>query len=328
MPRFAGMLLLLVCSAGCRAHRSSTPLPGRGDLDGAQNQYQVEARWSLEVGTMSGFSSLGRDPGGALWSTPENGEFLVPVELTSGAPGVAGPALGIAGVPPGWDVESLAWLEDGRVALGTETQEDGRTQDAVLIARRQGNSLRVEDRILLPYGLWNMRARRNRGIEGLCRVGRHLVAGVESVWQHEGRRLAPVAVYDLAAETWSPLSVELTTPTGRLSAVACRPIPMAASGRTSARPEVAALEVLAIERHFEVARIVRFEIPPGRPAGPSPSIRVDVVADLTTLLEDRPNPEGIELYAGTDRLVVMIDNNYGGIRGPTEVLVLRRVPQR
>jgi hypothetical protein len=52
------------------------------------------------------------------------------------------------------------------------------------------------------------------------------------------------------------------------------------------------------------------------------------VADLTTLLDDRPNPEGIELYPDTDRLVVMIDNDYGGIRGPTEVLVLRRVAQR
>lgn len=328
MLRATGLALLLTSSAGCGAVVPKTQRVGQGDNELGQTLYRLEARWSLEVGQMTGFSSLGRDSRGVLWSIPESEPFLVALDLEGEKPGMVEPSLRIIGTPSGWDVESLTWLADGRAALGTETKADGRAEDVVLLARREGDSLRVEDRLILPYRLWHMRARGNNGIEGICSAGRRLVVGVESVLLRDRKRFAPIAVYDFDAQSWSPLAVELTTPTGKLSAVACRLMPGADSARTGEPPQASTLEVLAIERHFDVARIIRFEVRPDRLGASSRSIRPTVLADITTLIDDRPNPEGLELYPDEDRLVVITDNNYGGVTGPTELLVLRRIPQR
>ena len=94
----------------------------------------------------------------------------------------------------------------------------------------------------------------------------------------------------------------LTTTTGKLSALDC--------WRDGARTWA-----VAVERHFAVTRLLRFEL-----GGADATITPEVLLDLGPILRGSLNLEGL-VRLPDGRLVAVVDNQYRTITGPDELLV-------
>ena len=273
------------------------------------------ARSIIAARSLTGLSDLTVDDDGKLWAVAERTRALVRME----ADGTGVRLVPLVGVPIRLDVEGLAWLGDGRFALGTESDDPRRTSDLVLFVRLVdgGARARVERSIALDYSRWPLRPNGNQGLEGVCRAGSALVVAVESV-SGSAHRFAPVAVRQLPDGSWTPYLVRLTTRTGKLSALSCLVRP----GRGGA------IDVLAVERHFGVARLIRFELPAAgaAPTGPvttpagterPPPARIApvLVADLAELLQQRENFEGL-VWDGDRDIALVVDNDWARVTGP------------
>jgi hypothetical protein len=204
--------------------------------------------------------------------------------------------------------QSLHALVAERVALATEADEGARTSDALLIGRLTAGRIEVVERRDLDYSIWPLDPLGNQGMEGLCRAGSHLVAAVETVIANPEERFAPIALHDLATSRWTPLLLRLTTRTGKISALACK-----LRGDHS-------IDVLAIERHFEVARLIRFRIP----HDPRPRVPLEpvVVADLDPAMIHQENFEGL-LWDGAGSFSLVVDNDWTHISGPNLLITAR-----
>jgi Esterase-like activity of phytase len=299
-------------SSGAAESRAASPETGAPGRPGPPARLSAPTRVVIDARGLSGLSDLTADGSGALWAVAERTRALVRMRTD----GSGARIVPVQGVPDLLDVEGLAWLDGDRVVLATESDDPRRTSDVLLFARAvDGARIVVERTLALDYGRWPISPHGNQGIEGLCRAGRALVAAVESVSGHDARRFAPVAVHDLARGGWTPYLVHLTTQTGKLSAVSCR-----MRGET--------IDVMAVERHFEVARLIRFELPgPGRetsapvtkPAGPErpPPVVIEpvLVADLAPLLLHEENFEGL-VWDGERAIALVVDNDWATVTGP------------
>jgi hypothetical protein len=262
---------------------------------------------AIEVPGVTGLSDLTADDTGRLWAVAERARRLVRMQPSGGSPRV----VALEGVPDRLDVEGIAWLGGGRFALATEADSPRRSSDLLLFARLTGRGTRVvvERQVALDYRLWPIEPRGNQGMEGLCKAGGALVVAIESVVGSGERRQAPVAVHHLASAGWTPYLVRLTTTTGKLSALSCR-------------ERGGAIDVMAVERHFEVARLIRFELPapaPSRAAPAAPVAPVEInpvlVANLAPLIEKRENLEGL-VWDGERSIVLVADNDWVAVVGP------------
>jgi len=243
----------------------------------------------------------GADSGGdgIVWLVPERRRVLLSLRDNGGGElALAEAPLPVEGVPPGLDTESLALLEDGRFVFGTEAQRT-RDKDTLLFAERRGERVVVVDTIELDYDGWGQRAPRNKGIEGLCAAGGKLLAGVEWVLEEGDRRRAPIAVYDLTERSWSYHRLALSSSTGKLASLWC----VAETERIAA---------WAIERHYGVVRILRFDLPLVGAARDLTPSRVLVLEDE----RDSLNFEGI--FRGSDGVLTLVSDNQLGvaIHGP------------
>jgi hypothetical protein len=240
--------------------------------------------------------------GDRLWAVPERVREVLLLDLE----GHVKQRLPLEGVPTGLDTESMTVLADGRLAFGTESQEGGRDADLVLFAERRDGRVVVTSRLVMPYALLGFSPAGNQGIEGLCRAGDLLVAGIERKGGPEPRQ-APVAIYDLTTARWTAATFPLTTATGKVSALAC-----------AGPPTDGHVALLALERHYGVSRVLAAEVPTAGGAGTS-----RIVLDLAPLLDPLPNLEG--LVVTRDALYLVNDNDNGGfVRGETELLRVRR----
>lgn len=253
-------------------------------------------RQELAAHGVSGLSDLAVDPQGRVWAVAER----VRVALRVDRPGAAPVAVPLLGVPDELDIEGMAWLDRETVALATEADVGARTGDVLLIARLGDRGLEVIERRELDYKLWPLDPIGNQGLEGLCRAGGALVASVETVIAEPDRRFAPIALHDLASGRWTPGLVRLTTRTGKISALACVPGPDHS------------IDVLAIERHFEVARLIRFSVPADLSTRPLEPV---VVADLGTMMIRQENFEGL-IWDGGRTFSVVVDNDWTHVTGP------------
>lgn len=258
-----------------------------------------------------GLSGLGRDPAGTFYAVPERVRRLLVFTFAGGRPVVGGPALPITGVPGGFDLESLAWVgtstPSGEVtlAMGTETDERGRDHDLIVFARLGPAALSVTGTLTFPYAPWGLTAGRNQGLEGLCAAAGWMLAASEVPGRAGDRRFAPLGAFDLGRRRWTPHRLWLTSGTGKISALACRDGPRG-------------IEALAIERHFEVMRVLRFSLPaPGAAGDVSP----EIACDLAARYPKPPNFEGIE-WLDAERLVLVSDNDFGGVTGPAIIATL------
>jgi hypothetical protein len=302
--------LAWACIAACQSPESRRAPQGQQGQAAPAVPAEVTV---VALDGVAGLSGTATDARGALWIVPERRHMLIE-QVTGAAPRV----WPLAGVPDeGLDLESLAWLgtRDGRerFAVGTEGICERNTH-AVLVVERQGEGFAVTETIRLPLDLWpETVCEDGHGLEGLCAaVGpqgeAHVVAAIEHPEQDaHKRRFAPVAVLAPDGQRWTPHRVALTSETGKLSALDCRLVEQG-------------IEVWAIERHFEVSRLVRFALPRDG-AGQDALIAPVVVMDLAPYTDGgKRNFEGLTVTG--DRVRVLVDNQWRTISGPNEILSL------
>jgi hypothetical protein len=271
----------------------------------AAQEVRVVERIKLELGTLVGLSGLTTDGNGTLWTVPERQRYLVPLKLDGPEPGIAGSAIPLVGVPTGLDTESIGWVKEQEFVLGTESQVANRKTDRVFLVRVAGGVARVFDEIVLPYTKFGLRPRGNQGLEAICVVGDTIVVGLESVVESRPPRWAHLFRASLEQRVWEPFRLRLTTATGKLSALECR-------------RDGEGLFAIGIERHYGVARLLSFHLPL---TGQGGDIAPTTLADLAAQVPGVPNMEGIA-WRRSGEVAIIIDNDTGGITGPTEVFIV------
>ncbi|HWU87895.1 MAG TPA: esterase-like activity of phytase family protein, partial [Kofleriaceae bacterium] len=258
----------------------------------------------VEVATAPGLSGLAADDDGGLWTIAERDARAYRIVL-DGSLRPAIETFTVEGVPADTDLEGIAVLGGDRFALGTEGHDDGTA--TVLVAERRGATLAVTRSIALPERAVGIHLKANQGAEGVCGAGDTIIAAIEGAGEEGGRRWAPVLRIAAGAIARTH-RLWLTTRTGKISGLDCR---IAADG---------AVDGWAIERHFEVTRLLRFALPPpGR--GPD-DVTPTVALDLGAVLNGKLNLEGIAVLPD-GRVVAVVDNQWKTITGPSELLVFR-----
>ena len=263
-------------------------------------------------------SGLTVGPDGNLWAIPEERRELLRIDRTTGAVD----AFPIVGMAEGLEAEALTWRPGpggGEFVVGTETDGPSRPSDDLVILDFDGRVAHVREMVRCPYGLWHMQAEHNRGVEGLCSVGRDLVVAAEITGEIGGRRFAPLGRRQDDGR-WDAYELWLTSPTGKLAGLDCH-----AGADGSAH-------VYAIERHFGVLRILRFVLPPhaengrtGREGSGAATHATEITPEIVLNLdrwvagrEPSPNFEGIALLGG--QIALLNDNQFRGIQsGPSEL---------
>ncbi len=289
----AGVVCLLLFGCGCLSDQVATVLPEQPTTVVAGRRFPVP-----DAGN-PGLSGADTGGDGIVWLVPERRRVLLSLRENGGELVLEGVPLPIDGVPAGLDTESLAVLGDGRFVFGTEAQR-ARDKDTLLLAERRADRVAVVDTIELDYAGWGQRAPRNKGVEGLCAAGGKLLAGVEWVIEEDGRRFAPIAVHGLAEGSWSYHRLPLSSATGKLASLWC----VAETDRIAA---------WAIERHYGVVRILRFDIP-------LVSAARDLTASQVLVLEDERDSLNFEgIFRGSDGALTLVSDNQLGvaIHGPS-----------
>lgn len=286
------LCLTLLCASSCRAPAAT---PGGSEGLGRVHPVVV-ATTNLGIEDLDGLSGLTRDGDGALWTVPERTRLL----LRLGARGVDR-RLKIVGIPDELDVEALTWIEQGRFALGTESHVADRREDKVYFVAIGADRATIESTLSVDYATLPIRAVANHGIEGLCFAEGRLLAAVEEPFLSGGQRYGVIV-------QWSPEHrqsvdlVELTSDVGKLAGLDCR------------RGSTTTLEVIAIERHFGVRRVLAFELPLDQAA----TVQSRVISDLNEALDASTNPEGIAW--DEHGIALIVDNHYKIRTGPCELL--------
>jgi len=254
----------------------------------------------VPIDTAPGLSGLAADDVGALWTVAERDATAYRVTLDAALkPTVV--AYPIEGIPAGTDLEGVAWLGKDRLAFGTEGREDGAA--LILLVDVRGRALVVTETIQLPEVELGLHVLANHGTEGICGSGDTLVAAIEETGTEAGKRWAPIVRLDRGKIT-RVHKLWLTTRTGKLSGLDCQ---IGADG---------SIKVIAIERHFEVTKLLTFTLPA------SGDITPTVALDLGPALDGALNLEGIAWTPAG--VVAVIDNQYKTVSGPSELLVFKR----
>jgi len=266
-------------------------------------------RVPLNVPGVAGLSGLTTDGNGHLWTVSERDWALVEVHEGQVLRKVDLPLMGDA-----IDLEAITWLGGNRFALGTERDEE-RDFDDIVEVTVIGDEAVISQRWPLSYVPMGIDPEPNEGVEGLCALGDDwlLAVGEPVLSDSSGERRAPMWRVTTSGKGVSHGWLRLTSEEGKIAALACRPL------------GDEAYEILAIERHFGVMRILSFELFGAEPAGSSHDPRV--LLDLNDRLEGNPNLEGITW--GPDKAIwFVVDNAWRRVRGPNEFIRLGRLPPR
>jgi hypothetical protein len=283
-------LAVLVLAVGaCEQKRGNRAPIDREAADALFEQTPIEAP--------PGMSDLTIDEHGVLWSISERDRIVLEIQL--GKPPVPHK---LEGIMLGLDTEAILALGGGRFAIGVE---GGMTPAAaVLTAELRGPDVVVTQTRPLHDKDLGIALTINHGIEALCGRDGELLAAAETVGTlPDGRRWAPIV--RLRGDQLSTARLYLTTKKGKISAMHCT---IADDGTA---------QVLAIERHFGVVRLLSFAV--GRDSG---EITPSVERDLFPILHDNFNLEGITKLAD-GRIVLINDNQNKKAEGPTQLFVFR-----
>ena len=257
----------------------------------------------VPVATAPGLSGLAADDRGGLWTVAERGLRAYRISLDA----ADRPTLETFDVVgrdlKDTDLEGIADLGGGKLAFGTEGRKPGIA--TVLLAERRGAALVITSDIVLSNAAVGIEMAANHGAEGVCGAGDTIVVAIEGAGGSGDARWAPV-LRIVGGAIASTHRLKLTTRTGKISGLDCT---IAADGTVTA---------WAIERHFEVTRVLAFTIPPHGGAELTPT----VLLDLGTVLNSRFNLEGIARLAD-GRFVAVVDNQWKSITGNSELLVFR-----
>lgn len=298
-PSVAPLLWALVSPLACTDCERSGP-----EVAPKAGAAPLFPRVALPGDALRGLSGLTPAPPGAgftFLSVAERLHHLIPIRLEPGGVETL-PPRPIVGVDADLDVEGLAFIDDATLVFATEADHE-REAEQMLFARWSARDGAEVFRVVeFDYDPWGIVPDRNRGLEGICATDRHIVAASEMVGEEGRHRWSPVATFDRIEEAWTPFRVFLTSDTGKLSGLSCRPV----------GDEI---EVTAIERHFDLLHVVRFRLAPS-----GGDVQARTVADLRPgFTETPPNFEG---FASLDRRIhfLITDNDWRGVRGPTELI--------
>ncbi|MDQ3339700.1 MAG: esterase-like activity of phytase family protein [Myxococcota bacterium] len=279
-------LLLLVLAAGC-------------SRDELHHEHTAKYFKELKLDTAPGLSGLATDDTGGFWTVAERDLKAYRITLDA-ANNPTLETLTIEGVPPKLDLEGVAWLGGDHFALGTEGKVDGLA--TVLLADRRGETLVVTRVIALPETKLGIDLPANHGAEGVCGYGSTIIVAIEGSGIENGKRFAPI-VRITNGEIERVHRMWLSTKIGKLSALDCT---IAADGTA---------EVIAVERHFSVTKILRFTLPTAEG-----DITPTEALDLGRALKSRLNLEGIAKTT-SGRYFAVVDNQWKTLRGPSLLLV-------
>lgn len=236
-----------------------------------------------------GLSGLALDSEGRAWAVAERDEVAVRL-AEDGAVAESLPLQGLGAR----DGESLAWLPDGRLALGSEPGRPRRA-DRVLLLQVSDGVARKEAVIRLDYAPFGLRAEGNRGLEGLTASGDWLIAASEMVVEEDGLRDAPLWLTSLASGEATLARLRLSSDTGKVSAV------------EAWTEEDGSLSLLVIERHFGVARLLLYrDVAAG--GGLAPTRVIDLWPTVEALAPEA-NLEGL-CRDPDGGLLLVSDNQY------------------
>jgi hypothetical protein len=245
----------------------------------------VPAGWTLDAVEGRGLSGLSMRPDGTLWAVSERSGSMRRV----GGDG----QLALVGVPAGLEPEALAWIDEDRFVLGTESDDAGRSVDVVLFGRVEGGQAVVVDQWSLELAKLGVAPVGNKGLEAACVSDGTLVVVTELVDERAGR-WAPYASRALEGGAWTTGRLKLSTSTGKVAGLACT-----------------ADRAWAIERHYGVAHVLDWALPAtGDVIG---RVVLDIDAAVTG---DLPNLEGI-VRRRDGGLWLISDNDHGGVTGPS-----------
>lgn len=277
-----GLILIALAVAGCE-RASSAPTV------------------TIDLDTAPGLSGLDVGDDGVLWTVAERDGAAYRIVLDHDR------VASLARVPlepaPRADLESIDVVGTGVFFFGLEgAQADSAAFVSGLITEDDTSIGVMRPTPLRPHAKRVLEA--NKGVEGVCSGDTIRLFAFEAVVDEDGARFAQVEVHrpDTPAVHHR---VRLTTRTGKISGLDCRP----AAGATS-------VDVLAIERHFEVTRIISFPIDL---TGPS-TVDAVVVRDLADVADGR-NFEGIARLPD-GRIALVTDNQWRTIEGPSQLVLL------
>jgi len=259
----------------------------------------------VPIQTDNGLSGIAVDDHGVIWTESERDHSVFAITL-DGTRVASTTRYAVVGAPDAVDLEAIAWLGPGKLAFGTEGQADDRAQVVTASIDEPTHTIKVDRAIDLPRDQLGLEIKPNDGVEGLCGAGGVVYAAIESTATDEHGRWAPVVRIELATGAVQVTHVALTSDKGKLSSLDC----------TIDRDGSA--DAILIERHFAITRFTRAHLPSPLPARIDPK----VVLDLAPVLRGALNLEGIGVLRD-GRVVAVVDNQYGGIQGPNELLVFR-----
>jgi hypothetical protein len=289
-------LLLLACAA-CGTSRAD---PG---LDTAKAAKLFDL---VPIDTDNGLSGIAIDDDGAIWTESERDLSVYRIVL-DGTKVKSSTRYAISGAPEQADLEAVAWLGPGKLAFGTEGQHDSRAQVSLADIDEKHHTVAITKTIDLPADQLGLEIKPNDGVEGLCGRGDIVIAAIESSATDDHGRWAPIVRMDLKSGTIKVAKLALTSDKGKLSAVDCL---MGDDGTA---------QLVLIERHFSVTRILRADLPKDVPARIEPKIALD----LGPVLNSSLNLEGLGIMKD-GRIVAVVDNQYDRITGPNELLVFKK----
>ena len=293
--------IILLGLTACTGSKS----PAEPALDPSARFERIEWKDDPELLGVSGATT--RKPG-EIWVAPERTRKIVTISME-------GTKLGpphtrdLVGLKRGQDVESITFLDNNHLLLGTESRGQ-RTEDPIYVARIDEKSVTIERSLTFDYTIFDMKASNNQGVEGLCSAGQFAVAASEVVQKKDSKRVALVGVFTFPDAKFAPHRIELTTDQGKLSALACHIV----EGQ---------LVVFAIERHFGIMRLVRFTL---NTKGTPEEGKAVLVRNLSPDLKNNPlNFEGIA-WVSPNKLLIVTDNFYRRKMGGPAAYTLELAP--
>lgn len=274
-------LALLLSLAAC----SSAPAPAPAPAPAGWAPLPADVT-AIDLDTEPGLSGLAVDAAGALWTVAERAQLAYKIELTGAAQATITP-IPVDNAPADVDLEAIAVTGADTFALGFEGKGDASAQ--VAYATLRNHRIQI-DTVETLAG----RIDPNHGVEGLCFAGGTTLVALETVIEDKGRRLGQVLAQQQGKAYWTPHQIPLTSPTGKLAGLDCWD-----------------RNVLAIERHFEVTRLVR----------------VDLATDTATVVRDLADVAGGRNFEGVaqlpdGRIALVVDNQWKTIQGPSQLVIL------
>ncbi|CAN5146932.1 hypothetical protein BH11MYX1_BH11MYX1_44720 [soil metagenome] len=253
-----------------------------------------------------GISDLSLDDRGHLWAVPERDHVVLELALEGTPITIRDVEHPLDGVPAGVDTESIAWLGHNRFAIGTEGQEEA-TASVMFGELRSDGHIALTRTLPLTDTDVRLELVQNHGVEGICGTGDDVIAAIESFGTlADGTRYAPL-VHIHGEKITAVTKLHLTSNAGKISALFCT---FAADGTA---------QVLAIERHYGVSRILTFAVPPTA-TDVTPAIAMDLWPIVRDRYREKLNLEGIVRMAD-GRWVLVNDNQGKFVEGATRLFV-------